>query len=66
MAVKVPAGDLAKIQKAAPGEAPAKVIRLRRVLVFTLATRLTLTGPLCVLVLVLPVMMSACRMSAEG
>ena len=29
-------------------------------------TRLTLTGPLCVLVLVLPVMMSACRMSAEG
>jgi type 1 glutamine amidotransferase len=37
VALEVPAGDLAKIQQAAPGEAPAKAARPRRLLVFTLA-----------------------------
>ena len=36
-ALDVPAGDLGKIQQAAPGEAPAKAARPRRLLVFTLA-----------------------------
>jgi len=36
-AIEVPADDLAKIQQAAPGEAPVKVARPRRLLVFTLA-----------------------------
>ena len=36
-AVEVPADDLVKIQQAAPGEAPVKVARPRKLLVFTLA-----------------------------